>query len=307
MPDNKILVIRGGAIGDFILTLPVLAALRRQFPQARLEVLGYPHIARLALAGGLADDVRPIESRALAGFFAREGELDQTLQSYFESFAVIVSFLYDPDRIFQANIARCSRAQFIVGPYRPDDTAGLHATEALLKPLERLAIFDADSVPRLALNSQLPALNQLALHPGSGSERKNWPEANWAELLQRLAAETSLQFLLIGGEAESDRLPRLAQVLPAGRCETLASQPLVEVARRLSLCAGFVGHDSGITHLAAALGVPTLALWGPTPEAVWAPRGERVTILRAPQGPASKSPTEVLSQLRRLLPRMDSV
>jgi len=307
VPDNKILVIRGGAIGDFILTLPVLAALRRQFPQARLEVLGYPHIARLALAGGLADDVRPIESRALAGFFAREGELDQTLQSYFESFAVIVSFLYDPDRIFQANIARCSRAQFIVGPYRPDDTAGLHATEALLKPLERLAIFDADSVPRLALNSQLPALNQLALHPGSGSERKNWPEANWAELLQRLAAETSLQFLLIGGEAESDRLPRLAQVLPAGRCETLASQPLVEVARRLSLCAGFVGHDSGITHLAAALGVPTLALWGPTPEAVWAPRGERVTILRAPQGPASKSPTEVLSQLRRLLPRMDSV
>ena len=50
MPENKILVIRGGAIGDFILTLPVLAALRRQFPQTRLEVLGYPHIARLAVA-----------------------------------------------------------------------------------------------------------------------------------------------------------------------------------------------------------------------------------------------------------------
>jgi len=155
VPENKILVIRGGAIGDFILTLPVLAALRKQFPNTRLEVLGYPHIAQLALAGGLADDVRPIESRALAGFFARDGELDAALQSYFDSFAIIVSFLYDPDRIFLANIARCSRAQFIVGPHRPDESAGLHATEVFLKPLEGLAIFDADPVWLSTLNSQL--------------------------------------------------------------------------------------------------------------------------------------------------------
>ena len=307
MPDNKILVIRGGAIGDFILTLPVLAALRRQFPQTRLEVLGYLHIARLALAGGLADEVQPIESRALAGFFARGGELDQTLQSYFNSFAIIVSFLYDPDRIFLSNIASCSRAQFLVGPHRPDEKAGRHAAEAFLKPLESLAIFDADPVPRLPLNSPLPTLNQLALHPGSGSERKNWPEANWTELLQRLSAETSMRFLLIGGEAEGDRLPRLAQALPAGRCEILSSRPLVEVAGRLSQCAGFVGHDSGITHLAAALGVPALALWGPTPEAVWAPRGERVTLLRAPEDSDVISVTEVLDQLRLVLPRMNSV
>ena len=306
MPENKILVIRGGAIGDFILTLPVLAALRRQFPLSRLEVLGYPHIARLALAGGLADDVRPIESRALAGFFARGGELDAALQSYFNSFAVIVSFLYDPDGIFQSNIARCSQAQFIVGAHRPDDTAGLHATEVFLKPLEGLAIFDANPVPRLPLNSQLPTLNQLALHPGSGSERKNWPESHWAELLRRLTAETSLQFLLIGGEAEGDRLQRLAQALPTARCEICASQPLVEVARRLGRCIAFMGHDSGITHLAAALGVPSLALWGPTPEAVWAPRGERVTLLRAPREQDVRSVTDVLGQLRRLVPQMES-
>lgn len=307
MPENKILVIRGGAIGDFILTLPVLAALRSQFPRTRLEVLGYPHIAQLALAGGLADAVQPIESRALASFFARDSELDETLQSYFNSFAIIVSFLYDPDQIFLTNIARCSRARFIVGPHRPDESAGRHATEVFLKPLESLAIFDADPVPRLPLNSQLPTLYQLALHPGSGSERKNWPEANWAELLRQLRAETQLNILLIGGEAESERLPRLAQCLPAARCEICLSQPLVEVARRLSSCAGFVGHDSGITHLAAALGVPTLALWGPTPAAVWAPRGERVTILRAPPGPNLISPSEVLNQLRLLLPRMGSL
>src|SRR5205809_471155 len=111
-PAGKILVIRGGAIGDFILTLPVLAAMRAQFPRAHLEVLGYRHIAELALAGGLADGVRSIEARPLAGFFARGGELAVGLQDYFAEFAIIISYLYDPDQVFQANVASCSRAQF---------------------------------------------------------------------------------------------------------------------------------------------------------------------------------------------------
>ena len=118
--QGKILVIRGGAIGDFVLTLPALAALRRQFPRAHLEVLGYPHIAQLALAGGLVDRVQSIEARALAGFFAHKGELAEELTNYFSDFNVMISYLYDPDRIFQANVASCSAAQFIAGPHRPD-------------------------------------------------------------------------------------------------------------------------------------------------------------------------------------------
>ena len=86
----RILVIRGGAIGDFILTLPAIAALRRQFPQAHLEVLGYPHIAQLAVAGGLADRVQPIEARGLAGFFARGGTLEPDLMDYFSEFDLVI-------------------------------------------------------------------------------------------------------------------------------------------------------------------------------------------------------------------------
>ena len=94
---GKILVIRGGAIGDFILTLPAIAALRRQCPRAHLEVLGYPHIVQLALAGGLVDRVRSIEARALAGFFARRGTLEPDLVDYFSEFDIIISYLFDPD------------------------------------------------------------------------------------------------------------------------------------------------------------------------------------------------------------------
>src|SRR5687767_6182695 len=100
--QGRILVIRGGAIGDFILTLPALAALRKEFPHTHLEVLGYPHITHLALAGGLVDRVQSIEARALAGFFARHGSLDPQLCEYFATFAVVISYLYDPDEIFRA-------------------------------------------------------------------------------------------------------------------------------------------------------------------------------------------------------------
>jgi hypothetical protein len=300
---GQILVIRGGAIGDFILTLPVLAALRQNFPQTRLEVLGYPHIARLALLGGLADDVRSIEARPLAGFFAAEGELDEALQAYFAGFALILSYLYDPDDIFRTNVARCSRAQFIAGPHRPGDAEGVHAARVLLRPLERLAIFDADPVPRLSLSPRPSTRNRLALHPGSGSERKNWPEARWAELLQRLVEQSALSFLLVGGEAEGNRLDRLAALVPPHRLELARNLRLGELADRLAGSAAFIGHDSGITHLAAALGVPGLALWGDSVEAVWRPGGEHITVLRAPTGLSGVPVGHVADALARLLAR----
>src|SRR5512137_1173949 len=136
-PQARILVIRGGAIGDFILTLPAIAALRRQFPAAHLEVLGYPHIARLALAGGLVDRVQSIEARALAGFFARGGELSEDLADYFSEFDLILSYLYDPDGIFRTNVGLCTGAQFIKGPHRADERVRLHAAKVYLQPLQR--------------------------------------------------------------------------------------------------------------------------------------------------------------------------
>ena len=180
----RILVIRGGAIGDFILTLPAIAALRRQFPQAHLEVLGYPHIAQLAVAGGLADRVQPIEARGLAGFFARGGTLEPDLMDYFSEFDLVISYLYDPDEIFKTNVCRCVVGQFIVGPHRPDEADRIHATQVFLKPLERLAIFDADPVPRL-----IPQLSTLGGRRDSldGSTLNHCPPSRQRQRKEKLA------------------------------------------------------------------------------------------------------------------------
>lgn len=299
---GRILVIRGGALGDFVLTLPVFAALRTQFPDARLEVLGYPHIARLTLAGGLAHAVHPIEARPLARFFARGTLLDPAVSEFFAGFAVIVSFLYDPDGVFQENVARCSKAQFLVGPHRPQEAADVHAADTFLTPLQRLAIFDADATPRLALEAVAPGPGRwIAAHPGSGSESKNWPERGWRDILDRLVDQSERNILLVGGEAEGDRLERLAAHLPPGRVRTARSLSLDALASLLRGCELFVGHDSGITHLAAAVGLPCVALWGPSNPKLWRPRGNHIVLVQDECGLPGLSPPVVWEVLRRHL------
>ncbi|MGO8679119.1 MAG: glycosyltransferase family 9 protein [Limisphaerales bacterium] len=298
--EGKILVIRGGAIGDFILTLPAIAALRRQFPRAWLEVLGYPHIVQLAVAGSLVNRVQFIEARPLAGFFARHGDLEPDMRDYFSEFDLIISYLYDPDDIFRTNVGRCTAAPFIAGPHRPDEKTGLHAAKVYLQPLERLAIFDADPVPRLSLRNPPATLSCLALMPGSGSPSKNWPESHWADLLQLLINDTPMDLLLVGGEAEAERLQRLAAALPPARFRLAQSLPLPELGGLLQSCAAYIGHDSGISHLAAALGVPGIVLWGDTVAEVWRPPSPKVAVLRHPDGLNRLPAGDVLARLREM-------
>lgn len=303
MPEKrgKILVIRGGAIGDFILTLPAIAAVRRTFPETHLEVLGYPQMAELARAAGIIDSFKSIEARALAGFFARTGTLDPELCDYFESCDLIISYLYDPDDFFKINVGRATKAQFIQGPHRPAEDEKTHATEVFLRPLEKLAIFQADPVPRLSLPApaELGSPRWIAAHPGSGSEKKNWPVEQWQTLLQRLLEETSFNVLLVGGEAEGDRLRQLKR--DHGRVRLAQNLPLVQTARLMAECQGFIGHDSGITHIAAALGLPSLVLWGPSREEIWKPLSPSARVLKSSSGLALLSPETVFTQLLDLL------
>ena len=301
---SQILVLRGGAIGDFVLTLPVFAALRARYPEARIEIVGYPRIAELALAGGWADALRPIEAPALASFFSPQAPLDASWAAYFSGASLIVSYLHDPEGVFAANVRRCTPAPYIQGPHRPQEGCGRHATEVLLDPLRAIGIAPGDGVPRLAVEPwpmPAPAV-WLAAHPGSGSERKNWPESRWRQLLVAWLRLTPCHLVIIGGEAEGERTRRLREACRAAgiasdRVRTLENASLIEVARHLKACAWFLGHDSGITHLAAALGVPGLALWGETDAVVWRPRSDRLGLLREPGGLAAIEPTSVLARL----------
>jgi heptosyltransferase-2 len=284
---GKILVVRGGAIGDFILTLPAISALRNTFADAHLEVLGYPVVAELAKAGGLIDGFRSIEAGPLSRFFARNARLDPAWTEYFESFNLIISYLYDPDAIFRTNVGCASKAQFLQGPHRPDEQCHTHATAVFLKPLEQLAIFGADPVPRISVpkkssEATLGPGQWIAVHPGSGSETKNWNLGRWFTVLQWVQTKTDWNVLLVGGEAEGNRLAELSVVLAKQRFRFAERLPLADLATLLAQCHLFLGHDSGITHLAAAAGCKVVALWGPSKRAIWQPLNEKVRIIEAP-------------------------
>jgi len=303
---NRILVIRGGAIGDFILTLPALKALRDARPRAHIEILGYKHIAVLAENRFYAQAVRSIEYGSLSSFFARNSELPAELANYFASFDLIVSYLYDPDRIFENNLRRCGVENLLCGPPKIVENAG-HAARQLARPIEEMGISVVDLTEKVFPKIEdrqfasdfLRPLQQpiVAIHPGSGSKEKNWPLENWIALFSgtggfpdaegkhgRLGKFHSL--VVISGEADKSLTEQLEREWKDRDVRFAKNLPLPHLAAVLERSI-FIGHDSGISHLAAAAGANCVLLFGPTDPNVWAPRNKNVQILSAQSGKLS--------------------
>ena len=286
----SILVIRGGAIGDFLLTLPALRLLREGFPDCRIEIVGYRHICSVVEGRYYADAVRSIEYAPMAGFFNPRSELDPELSAYFSGFGQVISYLFDPDGFFAGNLKRCGVKNLICGDPRISDSG--HAVRQLARPLESLALFLEDSsaevFPTVEDRAEAERLLDghrqpfIAVHPGSGSSKKNWPLSAWKELLSDLCG-TKATILVVSGESDAERVAELKATF-GKRLVFLDHRPLHILGAVLQRCAFYIGHDSGISHLAAAAGVKCLLLFGPTDPAVWAPTNPDVNVLRAPGG-----------------------
>lgn len=278
MKHPRILVIRGGAIGDFIMTLPAIAALRERWPEGHLEVLGYPHIA--CLAEGYVDAVRSIEARAMAGFFAPNAILEPALMDYFGKFNVVLSYLFDPDEIFADNVKRCGVKHYIAVTPKPVD---LPAAKHYCRPLESLAIYVDAPVPRVLVNvaERMPT---VVIHPGSGSERKNWPVEKFAALGRWLIDEMALPLAVVKGEADEQAVTRLLAALAPRPVRLLTGMKLTELAAELAKSAVFVGNDTGIMHLAASVGTPVVALFGPASSPIWHPPQSNAQVIPFGEG-----------------------
>jgi len=286
----SILVIRGGAIGDFLLTLPALRLLREGFPDCRIEIVGYRHICAVAEGRYYAEATRSIEYAPMAGFFNPRSQLDPGLSSYFSGFGQVISYLFDPDGFFEGSLRRCGVKNLIVGD--PRVTGSVHAARHLAAPMESLALFleeeaaqvfpsSADRAEAAALLEGLPE-PVVAVHPGSGSEKKNWPLPAWTDLIGSLSA-AGATVVVVTGESDQPRAAALRSTVPE-RVKFLSQPPLPALAAVFERCAFYIGHDTGISHLAAAAGAECLLLFGPTDPDVWAPRNRGVNVLRAPHG-----------------------
>jgi heptosyltransferase-2 len=300
---NRILVIRGGAIGDFILTLPALKTLRDARPPAHIEILGYKHIGVIAENRFYAQAVRSIEYGQLARFFARDSELPAELADYFASFDLIVSYLYDPDQIFETNLRLTGVENLICGPGRIVENAG-HAARQLARPIEEMRIEVVDLSERI-----FPSIEDrefarefvasmpepiIAIHPGSGSQAKNWPLEKWIRLFSPNNRFADLdRLLVISGEADEAQTEQLECEWKNRGVRFARNLPLPYLAAVLER-ATYIGHDSGISHLAAAAGANCILLFGTTDPDVWAPMNDNVRIVRAPNGRLDDLPIDTV-------------
>lgn len=293
MCPSRILVLRGGAVGDFVVTLPALAALRAHWPDATVTLAAYPRTGRLALAGGLAHRLRSLDDAAAALLFADgpDAGAAAALGTWLGPADLAVSYLHDPDgrvaaRLREAGIARVLAIDPLVGEGQG------HAADVLAGPLSGLGLeVRLPCRPALALPDELRAAGRallpataracVSIHPGSGSAAKNWPLERFLAVAAVLRADGA-QPVVVAGEAEEGLLPvlrREAPDLPRICCPDLAA-----VAGALAACVLHVGNDSGLAHLAAAVGTPVVAVFGPSDPARWAPRGPAVRIVRPAPG-----------------------
>jgi ADP-heptose:LPS heptosyltransferase len=118
----------------------------------------------------------------------------------------------------------------------------------------------------------------VALHPGSGGRHKCWPPDRYGRLCDRLTA-MGYTPVLTAGPADEGVIQAVMAGASAARPVVVDQAPLTHLAGLLTRCRAMMGNDSGITHLAAAVGIPTIALFGPTDPAVWGPRGKTVRIV----------------------------
>lgn len=292
---GKILVIRGGAIGDFLLTLPGLHLFRQTLPDCHLEILGYRQIISLAEGRFYAQSTRSIEYAPLAGFFARGGTQTDELVEYFRSFDQIISYLYDPDGLFLKNLSAIGIRDVLVGPGKLDDSA--HATEQLARPWQRLGMFLEDATLRIYPTAEdvaqaeglLPgAVPRMALHPGSGGRRKVWPVDRWMAVIEEFSRRDPMrEWVIIGGEADGENLASLRagmkRLATPPMARWLVGLDLPVLGAALQKCGFFLGHDSGTSHLAAAAGCRCFLLFGPTDPQIWAPPNPGVQLLQAPR------------------------
>lgn len=283
-------MVRGGALGDGLLTLPALAALRTRWPAARLTALVPRSLLPFAGAAGLADAGEAIEDAAGMDLLGARGPGPGWARA---DLAVVwlQAWADAAQRLVDWGVPRV-----VAGPSLPPAGATVHVTDHLCTSLQSLGIgasrvaaplsvpTDADAAAerwwqRLVPVGRAPV---IALHPGSGGRRKCWPLSRYAALADLLSA-TGCRLLVCLGPAETEdpeRQQQFVEAFPDGILATgLAIGTLAGVIRR---CSVFIGNDAGVTHLAAALGVPTIAIFGPTDPARWAPQGRRVRVLVDP-------------------------
>lgn len=303
---RKGLILHSGAIGDCLLTLPLAAFMKRACGLTQVHFMGRPEAVGFYPGRSCVDFVRPMESVPLHRLFEPQATftLDDPdrLITAFAGYEQIVSFLGAGHSDFERNLlltVHCSHsAEVTMLPMVPPSERQEPISQFYVRSFAEQIGIDAGEVDVAAVwltptpEDQLAGRDWLAtagvnadatiaiLHPGSGGRHKCWHDENFISVAEQLAAR-GVQPIFLLGPAEEERLGASVQRQFEAAAPVLTGLTLTDVVQVLSQADVFIGNDSGVSHIAGAMGKKTIAIFGPTDPTLYRPLGPAVTVFDA--------------------------
>jgi heptosyltransferase-3 len=293
MTFSRILLTRMKFIGDVVLTTPVIRSVRTAYPDAYLAYMGEKGAVSLLEHNRHLNEIIPFD-------FSRPTILEQQRVAWAlrrRHFDLAIDLFGNPR---SALLTYLTGAKVRVGPERKgrgrlytlqvrDDGKPKTAIEFHNQYIRAVGIEPVSSRPEIILTEDekkearryLQWLDRerglidfakpvIGIHPGATWPAKRWLPERFAELADQLTAKLSAQVLLVGGSNERTILDEVAAHAFAG-VKVLPALPLRQLAATIAHCSLFIANDAGPMHIAAAVGVPTIGIFGPGEENIWFP------------------------------------
>ena len=327
-PERILLVRQHNQMGDMLCSTPALRALRKAFPEARFLLLTAPINDGVVRNNPDVDAILLFDKRELRSSPGAAWHFLRELRGFGADTAFVLNTVSFSST--SAWLAVLSGARFIVGgssrpsgwsfsewlyslemPLNPE--VGEHAIDHGLRPLEAIGIVAIDRRPILvpgaeadvaadAFLAQVGAAPWAAIHPGAGKQRNRWAPARFATAIQYLE-ERGASVFLVEGPADAEAVESTLDALGSPR-PVLRGVDLSTVAAVIGKSHVALVNDTGVMHVAGAMGTPGVAMFGPTPSAYWGPRDVELSAIQSPDGSmAGILPEAVLPLLGQKLER----
>ena len=288
---RAILIIHPGALGDVLLAVPAIRSLSLRFPQYEIVLIAAAAVSRLLLECGVISDWLPLEGQACLGLFSDKTALSMELHSWLNRCDLAVVWTEDKEGVIGLRLREFGVAN--VQSQSPFSTRlrARHQSERFLESLGEtggdIGVERTIQVPphlvargkgyldalRIPLEQSL-----ILVHPGSGSAHKCLEPKRMASLIERLW-QGGMCPLILEGPADQDVVDQVLHGV-SRRPFVLRDLDLSQLAGVLAQVTFYIGHDSGVTHLSALVGVRTIAIFGPTDHHRWRPFGHHVSVVR---------------------------
>jgi ADP-heptose:LPS heptosyltransferase len=277
MSNSNLLIIHQGALGDLVLTFPAIIALHKKFNY--IGILCQGQLGKLAAKLGLVDKAYPLETAYFATLFS--DQIDEKIKDLICNYTSILVFSFSSD--LKDSLCQITDGQCVQIPPRPPVREKIHVARFLFKNLIDSGLLEAaDSNENRFTWQKRQAhrkgkqidTSKIIIHPGSGSIRKRWPLTNFLDLTDGLE-KRGLQPQLVCGPAEPD----LIEEIRNQNRQIHTFSELTDLVDWFESAGGYIGNDSGVSHLAAFVGLPSVVIFGPSDPVRWKPMGPRVQIV----------------------------